>query len=106
MTSQPFVFNAGETTMSKILKTLFRSELTLLMEEGEELSYMRESETLRETMEQLRSRLTSEQDQPWKDYIEKQEVFHDHERQLEFERGFYLGGKLILDVLLKQILEA
>lgn len=89
--------------MDKILDTLFRSELVLSMEDAEELCYMREGEALQKAAARFGGQLTPEQLPLWKDYLEKQEYYHDYERQLEFERGFCLGGKLILDILLKRV---
>ena len=87
--------------MNKILDALFRSELALPMDDAEELSHAQEQEMLLNIAKQLRSQMTSEQIELWESYIEKQEHIHDCERQWEFERGFCLGGTLILRLLLK-----
>ena len=87
--------------MNKILDALFRSELAFSMEDAEELNHAREHDILLNIAKQLRSQMTSEQIELWESYIEKQEHIYDCERQWEFERGFCLGGTLILRLLLK-----
>ena len=93
----------GEAMIDKILDTLFRSELVLSMEDAEELCYMREGKALQKAAAHFSDQLTPEQLPLWKDYLEGQEHYHDYERQLEFERGFCLSGKFILDILLKRV---
>ena len=66
--------------MESILKWLFESELNIPMEQEE--AYI---------PQELREK--------WQTFLDKQDSYHEWERRMEFDRGFYLAVRIILELL-------
>ena len=89
--------------MESILDWLFASELTVQLSEQEERRYARESEAVTAAAEKLAASLPPELQATWNDYKERSEHFHDRERQDEFERGFCMAFRLMLELMGKEL---
>lgn len=89
--------------MESILDWLFASELTVQMSEQEERRYARESEEVTVAAEKLAARLPPELQGAWSDYKNRRERLHDWERQNEFERGFCMAFRLMLELTGKEL---
>ena len=72
--------------MESILKWLFESELNIPMEQEEAYQYAEEGEKVIDAKEDVNVRIPQELREKW-------------ERRMEFDRGFYLAVRIILELL-------
>lgn len=82
-----------------ILNYLFESELEFPWSWKEEARYGDDTETVRQLKKRVEQTLTEEQRNLWSQYIDKGVQFYDLECRKEFERGFVLGAKLLIEVI-------
>ena len=77
--------------MESILKWLFESELNIPMEQEEAYQYAEAGERVIDIPQELREK--------WQTFLDKQDSYHEWERRMEFDRGFYLAVRIILELL-------
>lgn len=85
--------------MRSMLEWLYESELSIPMGQEEEYQYAEAGDKVIEAREEVQARLPLELREVWQIYQDKQGFYHDWERRVEFERGFYLAVRLILELL-------
>ena len=78
--------------MESILKWLFESELNIPMEQEE-------AEKVIDAKEDVNVRIPQELREKWQTFLNKQDSYHEWERRMEFDRGFYLAVRIILELL-------
>ena len=84
--------------MESILKWLFESELNIPMEQEEAYQYAEAGERVIDAKEDVNLRIPQELREKWQTFLNKQDSYHEWERRIEFERGFYLATRLILEL--------
>ena len=82
-----------------ILKYLFETELEFPWSWKAETQYGNDAETLLQLDEKTDQCFTGEQKALWNEYCTKSARLHHLECQKEFERGFVLGAKLLMEVV-------
>lgn len=85
--------------MESILQWLFESELSIPMEREEAYQYEEAGEKVIGAKEDVNLRIPQELRERWQTYLNQQDSYHEWERRVEFERGFYLATRLILELL-------
>ena len=85
--------------MKSILQWLFESELSIPMESEEEYRYAEAGERVISAKEDVNVRIPQELRERWQTYLNQQDSYHEWERRVEFDRGFYLAVRLILELL-------
>ena len=85
--------------MESILKWLFESELNIPMEHEEAYQYEEAGEKVIDAKEDVNVRLPQELRERWQMFLDRQDSYHEWERRMEFDRGFYLGGPHLLAIL-------
>ena len=85
--------------MKSILQWLFESELSIPMEREEAYQYEEAGERVISAKEDVNLRIPQELRERWQTYLNQQDGYHEWERRVEFERGFYLAVRLILELL-------
>ena len=85
--------------MKSILQWLFESELSIPMEREEAYQYEEAGERVISAKEEVNLRIPQELRERWQTYLNQQDSYHERERRVEFERGFYLAVRLILELL-------
>ena len=85
--------------MESILKWLFESELNIPMEQAEAYQYAEAGERVIDAKENVNVRIPQELREKWQTFLDKQDSYHEWERRMEFDRGFYLAVRIILELL-------
>ena len=81
-----------------VLKFLFETELDFPWSWKAELQYGNDAEEVRQLEKQMESLLSEEQKHLWEEYHTKELQLHHLECRKDFERGFVLGAKLLMEV--------
>ena len=81
-----------------VLKLLFETELDFPWSWKAELQYGNDAGTVRQVKKQMESLLSEEQMPLWEKYHAKGLQLHHLECRKDFERGFVLGVKLLMEV--------
>ncbi len=81
-----------------VLKFLFETELDFPWSWKAELQYGNDAEEVRQLEKQMESLLSEEQMHLWEEYHTKELQLHHLECRKDFERGFVLGAKLLMEV--------
>ena len=81
-----------------VLKLLFETELDFPWSWKAELQYGNDAEEVRQLEKQMESLLSEEQMHLWEEYHTKELQLHHLECRKDFERGFVLGAKLLMEV--------
>ena len=81
-----------------VLKFLFETELDFPWSWKAELQYGNDAEEVRQLEKQMESLLSEEQMHLWEEYHTKELQLHHLECRKDFERGFVLGVKLLMEV--------
>ena len=81
-----------------VLKFLFETELDFPWSWKAELQYGNDAEEVRQLEKQMESLLSEAQMHPWEEYHTKELQLHHLECRKDFERGFVLGAKLLMEV--------
>ena len=87
--------------MESILKWLFESELNIPMEREEAYQYKEAREKVIDAKEDVdvNVRIPHELRERWQTFLDRQDSYHEWERRMEFDRGFYLAVRIILELL-------
>lgn len=85
--------------MKSILQWLFESELNIPMEQEEAYQYAEAGEKVIDAKEEVNLRIPQELREKWQTFLNKQDSCHEWERRMEFDRGFYLAVRIILELL-------
>ena len=85
--------------MKSILQWLFESELNIPMEQEEAYQYAEAGEKVIDAKEDVSLRIPQELREKWQTFLNKQDSYHEWERRMEFDRGFYLAVRIILELL-------
>ena len=81
-----------------VLKFLFETELDFPWSWKAKLQYGNDAEEVRQLKKQMESLLSTEQMHLWEKYHTKGLQLHHLECRKDFERGFVLGVKLLMEV--------
>ena len=81
-----------------VLKFLFETELDFPWSWKAELQYGNDAEEVRQLEKQMESLLSEEQMHLWEEYHTKELQLYHLECRKDFERGFVLGAKLLMEV--------
>ena len=81
-----------------VLKFLFETELDFPWSWKAELQYGNDAEEVRQLEKQMEALLSEEQMHLWEEYHTKELQLHHLECRKDFERGFVLGAKLLMEV--------
>lgn len=81
-----------------VLKFLFETELDFPWGWKAELQHGDDAEMVRQLKKQMESLLSEEQMHLWEEYHTKGLQLHHLECRKDFERGFVLGAKLLMEV--------
>ena len=82
-----------------VLKFLFETELEFPWNWNAEIQYGDDAEGVRQLKKQLEALLSEEQIHLWEKYHAKGLQLHHLECRKDFERGFVLGVKLLMEVV-------
>ena len=82
--------------MKSILQWLFESELNIPMEQEEAYQYAEAGEKVIDAKEDVNVRIPQELREKWQTFLNN---YHEWERRMEFDRGFYLAVRIILELL-------
>lgn len=82
-----------------MLNYLFESELEFPWSWKEEARYGDDTETVHQLKKRMEGALSEDQRSLWDEYHNKGQRFHGLECRKEFERGFVLGVKLLIEVV-------
>ena len=82
-----------------ILNYLFESELEFPWDWKKEARYGEDTETIRQLKVRVEDALSEDQRSFWDEYHNKGQRLHNLECRKEFERGFVLGVKLLMEVV-------
>ena len=85
--------------MKSILQWLFESELNIPMEQEEAYLYAEAGEKVIGAKEDVNAHIPQELRERWQTFLDRQDRYHEWERRVEFDRGFYLAVRLILELL-------
>lgn len=88
--------------MTTILDQLFECDIAFAQNRESERLYSSTLEAVYQAEKAIEDGLSSEQLPMIKHYMEKVLLYQKLDRQLEFERGFLLAGKILLEVLFSQ----
>lgn len=80
-----------------MLNYLFESELEFPWSWKEEARYGDDTETVRQLKKRVEDVLSEDQRSIWDEYHSMGQRLHDLECRKEFERGFILGVKLLME---------
>ena len=81
-----------------ILNYLFEMELEFPWSWKEEARYGDDAETVRQLTRRVEDVLSEDQRSIWDEYHSMGQRLHELECRKEFERGFVLGAKLLMEV--------
>lgn len=81
-----------------MLNYLFESELEFPWNWKEEARYGDDAETVRQLKKRMEDALSADQRSIWDEYHNMGQRLHELESRKEFERGFVLGAKLLMEV--------
>ena len=81
-----------------MLNYLFESELEFPWSWKEEARYGDDTETVRQLKKRMEDALSEDQRSLWDEYHSMGQRLHELECRKEFERGFVLGAKLLMEV--------
>lgn len=81
-----------------VLNYLFKSELEFPWSWKEEARYGDDTETVRQLKKRMEDALSEDQRSFWDEYHSMGQRLHELECRKEFERGFVLGAKLLMEV--------
>lgn len=81
-----------------ILNYLFEMELEFPWSWKEEARYGDDAETVRQLKKRMEDALSADQRSIWDEYHNMGQRLHELECRKEFERGFVLGVKLLIEV--------
>ena len=64
-----------------------------------EKEYAEAGERVIDAREEVNVRIPQELREKWQMFLDKQDSYHEWERRMEFDRGFYLAVRIILELL-------
>lgn len=85
--------------MNDILDILFQSDLSFVQDEKSEEEYSKFLDDVIQAESAVKAKLSQSQWNLVNTYLETIQRLHPLEYQAQFERGFLIGGKLIIEMI-------